>query len=266
MKKIGIIGVGKMGNTILNSIISNNIYSRDDIILAAHSKNDLYKENGYCVTDDINYLLSNVEIVFLCIKPQNFEVTFSNLNYKNDDLLIVSIAAGIKMKEIENYFKTNNIIRAMPNTPISINEGITSLSKNENVNEKSCSQIYKIFNCMGETILINEDMIDSFIPMCGSMPAFVYLFVKGFVNKGIESGFSYEEAVNMVTSAIKGSVDLIKKSNKNLDELIDEVSSKGGTTIEGVKALERNSFIYAIDKCFDDCKNRSIELGKNKNI
>lgn len=262
MKKIGIIGVGKMGSAILNSMINSGIYKKEDFILSAHSKNSYYKELGFLVTDDVNYLLNNVELVMLAVKPQVFNEIFISLNYSNKNITVLSILAGIKIERIKECFKTENIIRAMPNTPLLVNMGVTSLSKSKNVNEEAFKMVKDIFDKVGSTIIIDEDMIDAFIPLSGSMPAYLDTFIKHFVDNGINYGFNKEEALKMVLDTLKGNVKLIEESNKNLDELIKDVTSKGGTTEAGLKALNENGFKKSIDECFKSTYNRSKELGK----
>lgn len=263
MYKIGLIGAGKMGMSIINGIIDSKLFSRDEIIISANSDNTKIKlENeGFNTIQNNKYVYENSNCVILAIKPQNFNKVLEELkDVKKEENIVISVAAGIKVCYIKNYLN-GDIIRVMPNTPAVIKYGTTAIAT-DNVSDKSLDLAKKIFESVGSTSFIKEDEMDKIIPLNGSMPAFVFYFMKSFIEAGVNQGLDYNLCKELVLNTFLGSAKLALKSDKSIEQLLIDVCSPGGTTIEGIKALDEGCVDKDIEKCFIDCMNRSIELGK----
>lgn len=258
--RIGIMGLGKMGRAILNGMLSHGVCTKDDVLLSGHSKNEELSREGFATTTDVNVLASSVEILILAIKPQAFAEALSPLRSEPRHLTVVSIAAGKSIASITSFFGPVPVVRVMPNTPAMIGQGTSALARSAETTDEAFAQVRAIFNALGTTVEIPEALMDGVIALSGSMPAFVYLFIKDFVAAGVEMGFTEAEALSLVTQTIKGSVAMVETQGKTLEELITDVSSKGGTTIAGLLALHENGFDEAIKACANAAVKRSKEL------
>ena len=263
MYKFAIIGLGKMGSSILEGIISSGIYKKDEILLCLHSEKKVieYEELGYNTTLNVEDAFMDSEIILLSVKPQVFpEACINAKKYDFKSKCIISIMAGIKIETLTEYFMNASIFRTMPNTPALIKSGVTTVSTN--VENKYEDTVLEIFNSIGSAYMISEDLMDQSLPLNGSMPAYLYLFAKIFIEMGAKSGIDYETSKNLTAESIIASANMILQSDESIDTLINNVCSKGGTTIAGLYELYDNHFEEAIKKCYEACVNRSIELSK----
>lgn len=257
--KLGILGVGKMGGAILNGILTNKVFAKEEILLSVRreeQKNELEKE-GYVATVDTDRLLKECEIILLSVKPQ----MLFNIIKESDAECVISIAAGIKLSKLEPYFPKATIVRAMPNTPAMIGEAVTTVCC-KNTDSDYFKTAIKIFEGIGSAYVVDESLMDSSLPLNGSMPAYLYYFAKCFIDKAVEDGIDYETARKLTADSIKASADMILKSEDSIEQLITNVCSKKGTTIEGLCKLSEGGFKPSIDACFEACRDRSIELSK----
>ena len=262
--EIGILGVGNMGSAILNGIIKSKLYKKEDILLYIHNQDKLnkYQELGYNVTNDVNDLFKDTKIIILAIKPQMFEEVLKDSHkYDFKNRCIITIAAGLTIKYVSKFFKNGYVVRCMPNTPAKISKGVTTVCANDTTNPFFKTTL-DIFNSIGVAIEISENKMDESLPLNGSMPAYLFYFAKCFIDKAEKEGIDYEVAKNLCLETIKSSAELVLESNDNIDTLIDNVCSKGGTTIAGLEKLYDNGFDMAIDACSEACTKRSKELCK----
>lgn len=264
MNQIAIFGVGKMGGAILDGILKCGIYQKEDILLYIHSydKQNKYRQEGFNVTNDVDTVFENAKIILLCIKPQMFpEALESAKNYDFSGRCVISIAAGLSISYIKTYFDNAFVVRAMPNTPAQIGEGVTTLASEDDENIYFTSAL-RIFRSIGVAYPILESQMDDTVALNGSMPAYLYYFAKCFIDDAVNRGIDYETAKKLVAETIKSSSDMILKNEDSIDTLIENVCSKGGTTISGLSELKANGFNESITKCVSACSNRSKELSK----
>jgi len=265
MKKclFGILGVGKMGGSILGGVQQKELFQPSNI--AIYSTNEEKKAHfqslGMVVMENIHDLFENTEIILLGIKPQMYETVLTGLeDIDFSNKTIISLAPGKTLAYLETIFPNALIVRAMPNTPALISYSTTTLSYNKE-NDK-LNEIKKIFDSIGTYRIVPEWQIDEAIPLNGSMPAYLFEFAKGFIECGIKHGLNEEDAKSLCFNAIIGSCKLALQSNDSLETLINNVCSKGGTTIAGLNQLREKKMNEAIEACYDKCVERSKELQK----
>ena len=262
--KFGLLGVGKMGSAILGGLINKNIYKKEDIIIYTLEDDvkEKYKNQGINIAKDEKELFSLSSVTLMAIKPQIYEFVLEKIKGEYINKTIISIAPGKKIEYLKSFFKDAFIVRAMPNTPALINQAmITYAVSNEDEKEK-IEEAKKIFSSIGKSVEVEEWQIDEAIPLNGSMPAYIFKFAKDFIDCGKKHGLSEEKAKELALNSIIGSCLLALSSEDDLQTLINNVCSKGGTTIAGLQKLEENGFTTSIQACFDACVNRSKELGK----
>jgi len=256
---IGFLGTGKMGGAVLNGVLSSGLFSKDEILL--YSPSASAKFDGFNIAKSERELCQNSDIIIIAIKPQICTDEFiSNLNTNFKDKIIISVMAGKDLATLKRYFSGAKIIRSMPNTPAMIGRSTTTFCTHENLSDIKIA--IDILNSFGTAIQIDEKDMDLTLPLNGSMPAFIFLFAKGFIDYANKRGFDSQTAREITASSIIGAMELLLKSEQNIDTLIDQVCSKGGTTLAGIEALNKDEFLQAIAECATACTNRSIELNK----
>ncbi len=262
--KIGFIGCGKMGGSILSKI-KNKVFKIDDIFVYELNQ-DIVKNlvsQGISTVSDVADLCKKVDVILLAIKPQDFNALLSSISNFAKNKLIITIAAGIKISTIEKAINGVRVARVMPNTAALIGEASSVICFNDLASQTDKEISISIMNEIGKVVEITEDLMDEVIPIGGSFTAFQYYFYKGFLESSISRGVPFDVAKKLLIQSIIGSAKMIENSNKNIDELISDVCSKGGTTLAGLKAFEEDDLLKTIDKCAVYCAERSKELGKN---
>ena len=264
MYKLGILGVGKMGSSILNGIIKSNLYKKEEVILYIHSieKLESYKKEGYIVTNNCNDLFKDANIILLGIKPQMFEEVLKDaklFDFKNKS--VISIAAGLTINYVSSFFKNAFIVRCMPNTPSQIGQGVSTLTSLDN-NNHFFKEAFNIFSSIGKSYEVDEKYMDDSVVLNGSMPAYLFYFAKCFIDFGMSKGLDYNTAKELTLETMKSSCQLALCDNQDIDTLINNVCSKGGTTIEGLNKLIDNNLKDTVFACGEACAKRSRELSK----
>ena len=263
MYKLGVIGLGNMGGAIVRGILESETFDPKEITIFEKNKEKVEDllEKGINLSESEEDLIKNSKNILLAIKPQGFKKLGKALsgNLEKESTLI-SIAAGITLKDMEEIFSHKKVIRVMPNTPALIRKGMTAISPSENVDDKDIEFVKEIFGSVGGIAVMDENYIDAFQGLAGCMPAFVYMFIEAAADSGVKNGLKRQDAYKFVSQALVGSAEMVLKTGKHPGELKDQVTSPGGTTIKGVVTLEEEGFRNAIIKAVDASTNGKIDL------
>lgn len=262
MKKIGIIGVGNMGGAIATALCKNKY----DLILSNHSKKNLEKFENF---ENIKTTTSNIEVakesdyIILAVKPNIYEKVINEIKeYLTSDKVFISIAAGFSIKSLEEMLPNRKIVMTMPNTPAMVEEAITAICPNSLIDEKEIQDIVEIFSSFGIAQVLDEMYFPAFSGSCGCLPAYVYMFIEAASDAAVLNGMKRADAYKFIAQSVLGSAKMLLETNLHPGELKDMVTSPGGTTIEGVKALEDNGFRSAIISAIDASVKKSKNMGK----
>ena len=222
---------------------------------------NLHKEFNVTTHQETGEWLSEMDCVVLAVKPQQLpEVLIQNKEFLKDTF-VLSIAAGVKTKDIEKLLGQNRICRVMPNTPVREGLGVCGIFM-VSKEEKDKETVEAILKPTGLLIwCTTESMIDSLTAVSGSGPAYVFLFLAALEKAALEFGFSAKEAHDMAVYNILGSSTLALKSDETFTSLCKKVQSKGGTTIEATKVIEGSGFADMMLRAMEACRTRAIELG-----
>ena len=272
--KILLIGCGKMGSSLLEGIVkSDNFDGMVDVIepVIQDSFKEDFKESKVNFYSDIreNKDAINYDLIIIATKPNIYEEIFNGLKNNliiNDETLIVSILAGIRISKIEEIVGSIPIIRAMPNIAASVLEGMTALIGNKKITHEDILNADLIFELIGEKMwLKNEAQMDSFTAISGSGPAYFFFFTECLKNIAIEEGFTEDDANKISQQIIIGSGKLVKDSGIDPKELRENVTSPNGTTEAGLKVLADNKtgLLDKLKQAIMEAKNRSIEISDN---
>ncbi|WP_034551434.1 pyrroline-5-carboxylate reductase [Carnobacterium funditum] len=266
--KVGFIGIGNMASAIIKGIIEKNYMNSEDIYLYSRTKEKLVvfaAETKTTICSSNEELIANVDIVVLAVKPNVLAEILPNLSsaIEKHHPLLVSIAAGTSLQKLTNLIgvkSTNSIIRVMPNLNSVIGEGMTAVCGNSFSSPEQVQYILGMFKSIGESIELAEKDFSTFIAIAGSSPAYTFLFIDSLARGAVKNGMPKELATKIAAQAVLGSAKLVLESDQSPWNLIDQVSSPGGTTVAGIVALEDEKFISTVIKGVDATIAKDQEL------
>ncbi len=261
---LGIIGLGNMGSTIAKGAVRKEYIERYNIAVydpSDHAKQDSFIE-GYHYLTDVHELVEQSHIVLIAVRPQQVDTVLDQIKDCNINT-ILSIVTGISISYLQSKLNNAPIIRAMPNTPLQINEGSTALCKSDNCKADDYDFVFQLFSTMGVTRTILESQMDDIVAVHGSTPAYVYYFVQCLIEDAKQRGIDEDVARALLVQTVIGSGKLLQKeANKPLDEFINEVCSKGGTTIEAIQSLKKDNMQDIIHDANEKCIQKAKKLGQ----
>ncbi len=261
--KLGVIGGGVMGGAIVSRLIDRGTYQSSEILISEPTLSQrevLHQLYGVQVTDD-NNLAAMAPVLLLAIKPQIFETVVAKLSQPAADL-VISILAGVSIAQLERGFPDRAVVRAMPNTPATVGMGITALAAGNRVSTEQLELATQIFHSVGEVVPIPESLMDAVTGLSGSGPAYVAIAIEALADGGVAAGLPRQIADKLALQTVLGTAGLLKEAHLHPAQLKDRVTSPGGTTIAGVRELERSGFRSALIEAVMAAANRSRELGK----
>ena len=206
---------------------------------------------------------NNCKYVVLAVKPQYFDPVLSDIRDKvTENHVIISIAPGITTAQLkERLGDEKRVVRAMPNTPALLGEGMTGVCYEEKAfNQEEKETIRNIFSSLGRMRLVEERLMNAVVCVSGSSPAYVYMFIEALADGAVKYGLPREAAYEMAAQTVLGSARMVLETGEHPGVLKDRVCSPGGTTIEGVSALEESGFRSAVIKAADACYKKCGKL------
>lgn len=256
-----------MGMAFARSFVQYDLVKRENLLLIEKSKDRselLKSEREGVVVDTINETISTYDIVILSVKPQDFSVVAAELKaFIKPEQTLVSIMAGIKIARIQAETGHQLIVRAMPNTPAMLGQGITGFCASEGISISKILKIENLINATGRSVYIEDEaMIDAVTALSGSGPAYFYYVVKHMIEAGKKMGFDEGMASLLVKQTMLGAYHLINNAELGLDDLIKAVASKGGTTEAALKIFEEGSVDKGIQNGILGAEKRAKELSE----
>ena len=265
-EKIYIIGGGNMGEALAVGILSGGLAQAEDITIHDILEERLvYFSDKYHVnvSENISGAIETSDIVILAVKPQNMEKVLEDIAGAVGDKLIISIAAGVTLGFIEEHLgEKTRAVRVMPNTPALIGEGATALAGGKNATDSDIATARRIFDSVGITVVVKEELIDAVTGLSGSGPAYGFIIIDALANAGVNQGLEARTALKLAAQTMLGAAKLCLNGDKTPAQLTDMVTSPGGTTIEGIKALKAGRIRETLAAAVETATKRSKELGK----
>lgn len=269
---IGMIGVGHMASAIARGIRA----SREDVSILLNTLEpslieELAKEiDATILSDDRAYptIVESSDLIFLGVKPGDVNGLMEELApllSEEEPKTWVSMAAGVTLEKLQALApKSHRWIRIMPNTPIEIGEGYCAYCYNKNVRELDIDLLKSILDKACIVSEIAEAQFDAVTGLPGSGPAFVYMFIDALSDAGVLHGLKREDALKMAASVVRGAATMVIEGNGHPGVLKDQITSPGGTTIEGVVEMEKAGFRQAVIRGVDAAINKSKSMSQNK--
>lgn len=241
INKIGFIGCGKMGGAIIAGTLKagfSNLIGVEATEELAQKAEENLKIN---ITTDLKKAVSESDIIFVALKPQYVLNTLEKVTEEinSGSKLVVSVAAGVTISKIENILPNAPVIRAMPNTPALIGEGVFGIAKGSKATSEQINLIKTLLSSIGECIEIDESKIDIVTALSGSGPAFYYKVINEMAKGAVALGLDYESALKLSLKTAIGSAKMIEQSSLPVEQLISNVATKGGCTAVGVEFMNK---------------------------
>ncbi len=260
--KIGFIGGGNMAGAIVNGVLSTGLCEKNEITVCDKNKEALLKYEGVH-TSEKNLDALGADVVVLAVKPNILPLVLKEIKEAKTDAVFVSIAAGVKiatMKEILG--ETAKIVRVMPNTPALVGEGMTVLAEpDKTLPAEDFVKVRAVFDSVGKTEVLKEEMINTVTGISGSSPAYVYMMIEAMADAGVRDGLARDIAYKLAAQAVLGSAKMVLDTGINPAALKDMVCSPNGTTIEAVAELEKRGFRASVIEAIKKCNDKANKMG-----
>jgi len=225
---------------------------------------DLAGKTGLRPCGTLEQLATQSDVLVLGLKPNLYETVLPQIApFLTPDKTIVSMAAGISIAYIESFFgKATPIVRIMPNTPAMVNQGMTAVCRNKNVDSDVFQTIFQIFTGIGRAEEVPESLIHCVIGVSGSSPAYTYMYIDALAREAERNGMEYAQAVTFAAQSVLGAAAMVLQTGESPEQLRINVCSPGGTTIEAVKVLQDNGFEEKVAQGFRAAVAKSEEMTK----
>jgi pyrroline-5-carboxylate reductase len=265
--KIALIGGGNMGEAMLAAVLAKALTRPASISVSDVSwqrLDYLKKQYSVMVTADNVEAILDKEVVILAVKPQTLPELLAELKGNlQSNQLVLSIIAGAKIKTISGGLNHKAVVRAMPNTPAQIGEGMSVWTATPAVTGSQKQSAKAILGAMGRELYVaDEGFLDMATAISGSGPAYFFLMVEALIDAAIEIGLPADTAQELVVQTMLGSAKFIEQSGEAPSELRRKVTSPGGTTAAALSQFEKGEFNKLVKRAVRAAYERAKELGK----
>jgi pyrroline-5-carboxylate reductase len=263
--KIGILGLGKMGEALVRGIRASTDGKNWKIEATTHSKESATKAGRALhipVATDNRKLAKSSDVLILCVKPHQAETVLAEIAPElSKKKLIISVAAAITTKQMEEAIsRACPVVRSMPNTPALIREGMTVFAAGQEASPSHLRTAEKIFATVGRTAVVEEHLMDGVTGLSGCGPAYIYLIIESLSEAGVKVGLPRETATLLAAQTLMGSAKMVLERGEHPAALKDEVTTPAGCTIDGLMALEEGKLRVTLIKAVVAAAEKSKKL------
>lgn len=264
--KIGIIGAGNMGSTLVRGLLGAGEDSTH--LLASDPRESvrevLERETKIRTTESNHEVAAFADLLILATKPQVLDHVLREVApATGESTLVVSIAAGVSIATIERLLKPGTrVVRCMPNTPALVGAGATGIAAGTHASEADVELVCRLFEQVGVTEVLEETLLDTVTGLSGSGPAFIFVIIEALSDAGVKMGLHRAAAQKLAAQTVLGAAKLLIESGEHPGRLKDMVCSPGGTTIAGLHTLEAGGLRTTLINAVQDATQRSRELGE----
>ena len=248
--KITILGGGNLGKSIALGLKRTAEYGSADIVVTRKHQRPLPElmEEGIPVLYENEVAISGADYIILCVQPKQIAQVLHNLDINRSKSVLISTVTGVSINDIIQHTDSRTpIVRAVPNTAIAIQESMTCISA-RNVPESTVNEVEKIFQVMGKTLVIDEELMAAATVLGASGIAFCLRYIRAASQGGIQMGFHAEEAHKIAVQTCKGAAGLLSSLDNHPESEIDKVTTPQGCTIAGLNEMEHNGLSSAVIK------------------
>ncbi|XWS65350.1 hypothetical protein CRYUN_Cryun05aG0105200 [Craigia yunnanensis] len=264
--KLGFIGAGKMAESIARGVVQSGVLPPHRISTAIYlnpNRGITFQSLGVSLLPHNSDVVEDSDVVIFSVRPQVVKNVVLQLRpLLSKKKLLVSIAAGVKLKDLQEWAGHGRFIRVMPNTPSAVAEAASVMSLGGVATEDE-ELVAKLFGSVGKIWRADEKLFDAITGLIGSGPAYIYLAIEALADGGVAAGLPRELALGLAAQTVFGAASMVIKSGKHPGQLKDDVTSPGGTTIAGFHELEKSGFRGMLMNTVVAAAKRSQELSKS---
>ena len=264
---IGFLGAGKMATALARGFVQAGLVTGKQIIAS-----DLYegaraafaKEVGARVTASNAEVVQFAQVLILAVKPDQVAGVLAEIHGSfTSEHLLVSIAAGVPLAKLEAGLGANaKIIRVMPNTPALVGASASAFAAGRSATAADAAHVQKLLSAVGVAYQVKESLLDAVTGLSGSGPAYVYLFIEALSDGGVASGLPRDVATKLAAQTVLGAAKMVLETGQHPGALKDQVTSPGGTTIEGLHELEKGRFRGTVMSAVRAATEKAKKLGQ----
>ncbi|MFO7773549.1 MAG: pyrroline-5-carboxylate reductase [Dehalococcoidia bacterium] len=262
--KLTFIGGGAMGEAMVKCLLNKNVVGPQHIVVSDVSplrRELLSKEYGLRTLADNRSAVENADLVVLAVKPQNSLQVMEEIKGLSPEQIVLSIIAGATLSSLCRGLDHSSVIRAMPNMPAQIGEGMTVWTATAETGQKQKELAQTVLGALGKEIYVtDEKYLGMATALSGSGPAYVFLFIETLVDAGVHIGLPRDIAQELVIQTILGSTCTVEKTGKHPADLRNMVTSPGGTTTEALLRLEKGGFRSLLLEAVTAAYNKAQQL------
>jgi pyrroline-5-carboxylate reductase len=265
VKKLAVIGAGKMGETLIKALLDAKMLAADQIIATAkHASRveDIAKRLGVPTTLDNRAAIRSAEVILLCVKPQALRDVLAEIkSVIRNEQLVISIAASATTSFIERHLeKAVPVVRTMPNTPTLVSAGMTALCRGAHASDEHLNRACQIFDAVGRTAIIDEKYMDAVTALSASGPAYIYIILEALAEGGVKVGLPRNVATELAAQMCFGAAKMVLETGAHPALLKDAVTTPAGCTIDGILQLEEGGLRVTLIKAVVEATRRAAQL------
>jgi pyrroline-5-carboxylate reductase len=263
--RLAVLGAGKMGGILIDAFLKQGLVSPKNIFATVqHAARERKNTSllGVAVGNDNREAVRKADVILLCVKPQSVAQVIDEIKKElTEKKLVISIAASVPTDYIERRLSAKvPVIRAMPNTPSMVGEGITAIAKGKLATDKDVETAQKLFDAVGRTVVADEKNMDAITGLSASGPAFVYIILESLAEGGVKAGLSRELATLLAAQTALGAAKVVLETGHHPALLKDTVTTPAGCTIDGILELEEGGLRVTLIKAVVKAAERAKEL------
>lgn len=264
--RCGFLGAGKMATALARGWLSAGLIAADRTLASdpvPAARDAFSRDTSLKATTDNREVVTASDLLVLAVKPQSMAALLAEIKpHVTERHLVVSIAAGITLKQIGEALGNRRLVRVMPNTPCLVNASASGYSPGQAATADDAALVERLLNAVGRAYRVPEHLLDAVTGLSGSGPAFVYVMIEALSDGGVRVGLPRDVATALAAQMVLGSAKMVLETGMHTGALKDMVTSPGGTTIAGLHALERGGLRAALMDAVEAATKRSAELGK----
>jgi pyrroline-5-carboxylate reductase len=264
-KRVAVLGAGKMGGILVKAWLEKKLLT--PALTAATVQHEeraraLAKRLGIPVGTDNVSAARNADIVFLCVKPQAVQGVVEEIRpHVGTDKLVISVAASVPTSHIEKALTgAVPVVRAMPNTPCAIGQGMTALCRGQHAGTEHLEVASALFNVVGRTVVVDEKHMDAVTGLSASGPAYIYIILESLAEAGVKVGLPRDIATLLAAQTTLGAAGVVLETGDHPALLKDAVTTPAGCTVDGIMELEEGKLRVTLIKAVVKAAQRAKEL------
>ena len=265
---IGFLGAGKMATALARGFIQAELVGPKDMVAAdpvAAARKHFTEEIGVSTTESNTEVAKTANVLILAVKPDQCTAVLTRLRAKfTEDHLLISIAAGVTLTKLEGGLPPGaRVIRVMPNTPALVGRGASGFALGKSATAADGELAKRLLSAVGLAFQVKESLLDAVTGLSGSGPAYVYQFIEALSDGGVAAGLPRDVATKLAAQTVLGAAKMVLETGQHPGALKDQVTSPGGTTIEGLHELEKGRMRAIVMSAVRAATEKSKKLGQN---